>query len=61
MADGPKYIRHVCPICRQDQNFKFLQERNQYVQMLMICTRCGSKTARPGQRKVSIKEQLSED
>ena len=61
MTDGPKYIRHVCLSCRQDRNFKFLKERNQCVQMLMVCTECGSKTARPGQRKVSIKEQLSDD
>ena len=59
-ADRPKYVHHPCRICRQDTNFKYLQERNQYVQMLMVCTECGSKVARPGERKVSIKEQLAE-
>ena len=61
MPAGRKYIRHACRICRQDQNFKFLGERNQFVQLLMVCTRCGSKVAQPGQRKVSIKEQMADE
>lgn len=60
-SDRPKYIHHACRVCRQDQDFKFLQERNQYVQMLMVCTRCGSKIARPGERKVLVGEQLADD
>ncbi len=57
-----KYMHRRCSVCRKDQNFKLLpDERDEFGRTLMVCTRCSSKKAAPGQRKPTWSEMMERD
>ena len=55
------YTHARCYVCRKDQDFKFLRERDVYGRTLMVCTQCNHKEAAPGQRKPTWKELMERD
>ena len=63
MADmNEGYTNRQCAICKQLRNFKYLpREKDAYGRILMVCTRCSSKIAIPGQAKPTWKEMMERD